>query len=381
MSLKQQLSTAITLLSLVSVVSAAPAIALGDDVALFFTPAVVVEVDDNVFRGNGDEESDIRYAFIPGVEIDFGAPGGLSGTIDASYEFTRYLDVDGLDGEFFDVGLRSSYVSGPAVLGFRARYDESFSTDEDTAVGDTLIEQETLTGNVNGRYQFSDVLAGSLSFDYTDREYDRDDFATSESVGIQGRGFFAITPRTELTAGARFRTTDVEIEGAGDQTYDDVAFSVGVAGELFSPLWTGDLSIGWQEREFDDGETDDSIFYTGLVTFRPTTTQIYTFRVSRDYSTSALGGESFARGTGTLNATYLISPRLSINGSIGYTETNYDNSARDNSNTDLSAGVRYSPNEFINLSVTARALSVEADGPLGSEYDQALFTMRASFRY
>jgi len=383
MSLKHVLCSGAFITALIPSGVAAPAVALGDDVALFVTAGAELAYDTNVFSDDVFEESDIRYSFNPGISIGFGSPGSLVGNINASVDFVNFMELNDLGGEYISLSFDSEYVSGPLVTNAAVSFNESYTSDPDVTTSNRgiLNDVELIAGNGGLRYAFSELLSGSVALEYNETDYEQSTLFDTSSIALPIRGFYRITPRTDVTASFRYREVEATRDGAADVDYSDIALTVGVAGELFSPLWQGDVQLGWQERDLDGGDTNDGIYYRGAVTYTPTRLQIYTVSILRDFNASSSNGENFARGTGTFSATYLLTPQFSAGFDLRYSESNYENSARDINNYGYGLRVSYSPNDYLDLGASFNSTNVEAEGSLAQEFERNVFAVRASFRY
>lgn len=144
---------------------------------------------------------------------------------------------------------------------------------------------------------FSDSAAGLLSnTDYT------------QAVDV----FYVFTSKLDLVAGYRLRVGETELG-----TTTDHAFSVGVTNGIL-PKVNGTVRIGYQVRQSDvTGDTYSQLTSSIALTWNATRKLNATAALSRDFSTTAVGG-SVDTLSALLRGTYIFTRRYSVDAGVGY---------------------------------------------------------------
>jgi hypothetical protein len=374
--------------------SAAPMVAIGDNAALFVTGVAGITYQDNVFRTETNRIDDFFFRLQPGVELQFGSPGAASAALFASGEILRYADQSGLNNELLHLLLTASLDEQVYQISFFASYDERSINSLDRAseitdasgiardLNDTAVQ-------LNGRYSFSNLTSVSAGLVFNRRDYSEQGLAGSESFSVPVSLFYEISPVLDARLGYQWRKVD--IIGSSDtfvDSYRDNHFTVGLVGELGSPVFTGDVSVGWMERKFRGdiamfpfaNRTINSITYDVGVTYNATNSS-YTLRLERDYMTSIFGGQNFSRSQISVLGRFSLVPMWSATAMLGYSFSDYSNSDREQDDYFGRVGVHYAPNEYVRVSATISHNRVDGSGLQASGYRANTFSVSASLRY
>jgi hypothetical protein len=351
---------------------------LGESAELHRLADVDYVYTDNLFR-QVNARADDYMEFSPGIELRLSEGAAASAVLRYQHRFTEFSKFNGLDGDYSDLSLQARYNSGRILTAGYLEYVELASNTVDVNLDGVLIERDQLDGGANLKFEMTELTAFEVGIDYTEVDYDLPQYADHEDVSVPITLFYRIRPKIDLTAGVRFR--DVSTSVGTD--YSDLYYYVGAVGEFFSPVLYADITIGFQEREFDSIDYDTSaasyditFIYTGDVK-----TTLY-LGLSQDYRSSADGGGSYTYTSGTLGARYSLTDVFGFNASIALAETDYDLSPRAEDITIVEVGATYNPNDY--LTIRASYLSQDVDGKdpvFSSDYKTNTFRVSASVRY
>lgn len=374
--------------------SAAPMVAIGDNAALFVTGVVGITYQDNVFRTEMNRVDDIFFRVQPGVELQFGSRGAASAALFASGEILRYTDQTGLNNELLHLLLTASLDEQVYQLSFLASYDERSinSLDRASEITDAsgiARDLKDTAVHLHSRYAFSNLTSMSAGLLFNRRDYNDVGLAGSESFSIPVSLFYEVSPVLDARFGYQWRKVDIiGVTDAFVDSYRDNHFTVGLVGELGSPLFVGDLSLGWMERKFRGdismfpfaNRKINSITYDVGVTYNATNSS-YTLRLERDYMTSIFGGQNFSRSQISLLGRFPLVPMWSATAMVGYSFSDYSNSDREQDDYFGRVGVHYTPNEYIRVSATFSHNRVDGSGLQSSDYRANTFSVSATLRY
>lgn len=386
--------TILSSLALSSVACAASALRLSDDAQIHVLGDLAYTFEDNLFlSGEGFETSAHSLEFSPGLELRLAEKGTASAMIRYQHRFEVFLDEDDLDGDYADLELKAKYDSGVLMAAAHASYEQKSSQTLETAGQGRLIERDEIGAGVDLRYEISELLAvgGGLLYDETDYE-DDNRYTDSESYSAPLTLIYKFRPKLELNAGVRYRVTEADALNTDAYTFDstDMYYFIGAVGELFTPVLYGDVSIGFQERELDDFDSDTSSgSYNATVTYvgDPKTTVYVSF--SRDYRTSGVGASTYAYTSAKLGARYNLSKFVGLTASVTAAETDYKQSVNfagmvfeSNRQEDLmyyNLGVTLNPNDYFTLRASYQYQDADRD-PI-NDFTNNKFRVSASLRY
>jgi hypothetical protein len=362
--------------------NAEPILSFSEDAHLHFIADAEVVYQSNLFLQSTGRVSDTYFAFSPGLELRLAQEGAASATLRYQHRFTAFMDRDELDGDFADFGMQARYNSGLVLASAYANYKELASNTFDANQDGVLIErtQSDVGGNV--RYEISELTAVKVGADYAKMDYDDAFYTDYESLSLPVTFFYKVRPKIDLTAGLRYRETDTSSRFFQTFDYTDMYYFVGAVGELFSPVIYADISIGLQQRDYDNssldlssGSYDITFIYTGDVK-----TTVYA-GLSRDYRTSAIGGTAYAFTSVNLGARYALSRFIGLNAGITYGESEYEQSPRAEDITMFNLGASYQPNDYLSFRASYEFTDVEGANIFSSDYQNNRFRVTASLRY
>lgn len=356
---------------------------LGEDAQLHIIGDAAFVYQDNIFLRSQNEIADRYLEFSPGVELRLAPEGAASATIRYQHRFTEFRDNKELNGDYSDLDISAKYNTGVVLGQAYARYRETASNTTDFNLDGVLIERDHIDAGANMRYEISELTAMKIGVDYSEVDYEMDFYTDHDTVAVPVTFFYKIRPKVDLTAGVRYRSTNTSGGMQMSFDYEDMYYFVGAVGELFSPVIYADVSIGYQERDYDQsaldatsGSYDITFIYVGDVK-----TNIY-FGLSRDYRTSAIAGRTYAFTNASLGATYKLSDMITLNSSIVYGETEYEESRRAEDMAFFNLGASYHPNDYLTFSASYRYGDVDGNDLDGaSTYENNTIRVSASLRY
>lgn len=335
--------------------------------------------EDNIFLLEANELEDRYLVFTPGLELRMSEDSTLSATLSYRHSFTRFRDFSRLNGDYADLGFQARYNSGVVLASAYLDFEELYSSlrDVSLAIGGPIERDQTKAG-ANIRYELSELTAFKVGLDYQDVDYDLEQFSDYDTTSVPVTFFYKVRPKVDLTAGLRYRTTNT----TGPFDYDDMYYFFGAVGELFSPVIFADVSVGYQERDYDGTSIDASspsyditFIYTGNVK-----STLYA-GLSRDYRTSAIGGTSYAFSSLSVGGDYSLTDKVGINAGFVYGESEYEESPRAEDMMIINLGTSYQPNDYLTLKASYEYTDVDGKNEFSSTYKNNELRVSASVRY
>lgn len=353
---------------------------LGDSIELFVTGTAAIEYQDNLFLDRTGEVDDMVFVASPGVELTMAGRGATQMNLRYKHHLRFYDDNGGLDGDFSDLAFNVAYNSGVVLASFNLSVRELWSNTSDANGNGFLVDRTETRANLNGKYVLTELTAFGLGIEYEKMDYELVQYTGYDSTALPLTVFYKVRPKLDLTAGFRYREVDVDRTNID---FEDVYYFVGAVGELFSPLWTGNVNFGYQERKYDVVDFEESsFFYDMRVTYRPTVKLSFYGGLGRDYRTSASGGASYTFASLLLGGKYAISDSISVDAGAEMGKAEYSNSPREEDMLFWNLGVSYNPNEMFTLRAQYQYQDVDGGNtPFSSDYTNNKFVVSASVRY
>jgi hypothetical protein len=365
--------------TLLGSLSQASVLQLGEDAQLHVLGDLQYVYEDNLFLLQNNEVSDRYLVFSPGLELRMAQEGTLSAVLRYQHSFTRYRDFDSLNGDYSDLSVKARYNSGVVLASAYLDYEELYTSLRDVALAvGGPVEREEIGAGGNLRYEISELTAFRIGVDYDEVDYELDRYTDYDSLSVPLTFFYKVRPKVDLTGGLRYRNTNT----TGPFDYEDLYYFVGAVGELFSPVVFADVSIGFQERDYDGAATDaSSASYdiTFIYTGDPKAT-VYA-GLSRDYRTSAVGGTAYAFSSASIGARYDVTDKVGLNAALVIGESEYEESPRAEDMTILTFGASYQPNDYLTLQASYEYTDVEGANVFSSTYTNNEIQVSASLRY
>lgn len=379
--LKTQLVTTLGALTISATLAAAPLLQLGNGLSVHALASMELSYEDNIFLTNSNKENDLILDITPGIELRMAREGAASVTLKYEHIFRFYNDFSDLDRDLANLTLGVRYDSGVVLANFSGSFRQ-FSTNDSTVVtGDRLTDRDVTRIGGDAKYGISRLLAVRVGASYDKTEYKDDRFTDTEGFSVPVTLFYQVRPKVDLTAGIRYREVDAINPTAGREDYRDVFYSVGVVGELFSPVIIGEVKVGIQDRKYKtSGFSIDTPSYEATVTYVGDPKLSVSLGLRRDYRVSALNTGSYVSTIATLSTQYSLTRQWALSGAISFGNNDYRQSLRDEDLFFLNLGATYRPNDFIAVNVGYEYQDIS--GNLGfNSYKLNRFRVAASLRY
>ncbi len=382
-SLTKKISYLVALAAFAAKGSAAPLVSLGDDVELFILGSAGLQYESNIFARSTNEVDDFRFTMSPGVEFAFGRSPTANAKLVYRHNFHFYESNTSLDGDYADLSFQGRYDTGVFLGTLSAHYRERASNSAQDlgggAITGRLVERDEYSVNANGRYQISQLTAFSVGFQFEEMNFKGAGLTSYESVSVPVTYFYRVRPNLDLTAGYRYRGT--QVDGNFPNSRDNF-FSIGAQGELGSPLFVGNATIGYQERKLRGVDyKSDSVFYNFMVTYLASERVSHFVSFSRDFRTSSNQGQTFTYASLTFGSRARLTNTLSANVSLTYAEADYLQAVREEDHVFFNVGMTYSPNDYLNINANYGYTNIEGVGFGAADYNRSRVSVSASVRY
>ena len=395
--MKKPIRLALISVTLVAASRAAPFMAIGDGAELFITGNLGVRADDNITLSS-DAESDLIFDIAPGIDLTFGKGSQLTGSLTLIHTFSNYADNSNLNTNLFGGDFVSRYDDGKMKLGFNLGFHElSQNTADVRPIGNVgkLTRRDIFSVGGNAEVSISQLTAvgGGVSFQHED--YKPAGYTDSDSLTVPIDLFYKWTPKVDLSVGYRYR--DYQVDIGSDST--DHYFNVGARGE-FTPKLTGRFTVGYGNRELDQGGDRSLLGLDASFSYELTPKTSLQAGASNDFGTSPQGQQ---QKNFTLNGmiTTKISEEWSVNAGVSWRAIDYASVPPETALrgtppvlTVIVPGTRSRTDDYfegqlgttyiINANVrivggyTYRNYSSELEG---SDFKNNVFSVSASFRY
>lgn len=359
---------------LASKLSAAPFVALGDNAELFLTATVDVKIDDNIYLRNTNEADDTILTFSPGIDMVFGRNAATSGNFYYRHDFLRYSDNSNQDTNLANFGINSLYNSGKTKFDFGISFAET--AQNEISVPGFIVPRDVTAGRALAEFGLTEKSNLGVGVRYDKSDYGLGGgFRDNSAFTIPIDYYYEYSPKLQISAGYRYRSTDVSGTGAPDNK--DHFLNVGARGE-FSPKLSGQVRIGYGKRTFDNTTPDQDMLGLDLrLTLAATAKTSIQFNASNDFGVSATGGATDSLTFGaTLNNR--IDDQWAWNASLHHRSIDY--TLRTDDYFEGNAGVTYTYNAFMNFA--AGFTHRKNDSSLVSNnFSNNIFSLTANLRY
>lgn len=363
----------ILLAALSSAVSAAPFLRFGDNSEVFLLGDVSVRFDDNVLLTQSNETDDTIVELSPGAEFVFGRNALFNGRITYLEHVKRYIDSDNLNSELSDLALVSKYDDEKSKFTFDTSFKQLNENTRDVR-GPFLVRRDVFNLSLGSETAVSQktTLGAGLDFDHT--HFKRVGYIDSNEMGVPLNIYYGIAPKLDLSAGFRYRETDLGVGGADSADY---FYNIGARGE-FTPKLTGQLNIGWDQRKVQGGRDESLLGLESKLTYQVSEKTAVLLTLGNDFDTSAEGEsqENFLAGLATaINLT----ADWRVTGGVAYRKVDYFRGRTDDF-FDFQAGATYILNEYVKLTAGFEHRNNDSDLTVAN-FDNNVFSLGIKIRY
>jgi polysaccharide biosynthesis protein VpsM len=302
---------------------AAPFLSIGRNAELLLTGVATIRYDDNIFLSDAIDEADVIWSVAPGAE--YGYDGGLTQvSVVVSETFQRYIDNSALDAELTTAALEVVHEGANSRFVLRAGYREYGQNTLNALSPNQTVRRNITDGAILGELALGGRtrLAGGVNHDRA--RYPGAGFIGSKALQFPVDLYYALSAKLDLSLGYRHRTNRMD-DGLRDS--DDRFYSIGAQGQFTSKL-SGQVRVGWTERNFDAGDDDSQLGASAdlLWFFSPKTN--YRLTVSNDFSNSAIGISSTELAV-SLDGSFELSDVWSANAGVSFSAEEYENGRKD----------------------------------------------------
>lgn len=352
---------------------AAPFMAVGDGAELFVTSALNLQLDDNIYLDGNNEKDDTIISFTPGVDLVFGKGTATTGNVYYKEEIRRYNDNDNQDGEFSSVGFSSKTDAGGSKFNANASYAQIAQNDNDLRSTGLIVRRDVV--NLGADAEFGVTAKSSIGFgtSYVSTDYDAASYTDSKVWSLPVDYYYEATEKLDWSFGYRYRSTD---QDGNKDDFTDHFVSIGGRGE-FTPKLTGQIRVGFNQRDIDGGGDDSGLGLDGNLSYAYSDKTSFRLNLSNDYSNSGTGDgtEVFRLG---LSASNQMTEQWSLTASLNYSASKYP--TRDDDFLDGLVSVSYSYNQYFNFTASL-AMRDNSSTSAAAEFANTVFSLGANVRY
>jgi len=356
-----------------TVAQAAPSMAIGDNAELFLTGSLALRFDDNIYLDGANERDDTIITFTPGAEVAFGQGSATKGKFYLREEFRKYSDNSNQDDELVSVGFESIYDGGKSKFDFAASFAEVAQNDNDRRATGAIIRREVTHIHALPEFGFSEKFSLAIGARYDRGAYDTTGFADLSTLELPIDLYYQTTEKLAWSFGYRYRSSD--LSGAGVDSKDNF-LNIGARGE-FTPKLTGQIRVGYNQRDLDRGGDQDDIGIDARVTYAASEKSNYTFSLGNDFGSSGQG-DSIEKFTLGFMASNKLSEQWALNTNLTYTSTDYPTRSEDYFDGQFGVAYTYSQYVSFDASLTYRDNSSSA---AAGDFTNTVWSFGASVRY
>jgi hypothetical protein len=378
MQLRTTAKVVVATAAILSTLSAAPFLAIGDGAELFVTGALSVRADDNVLL-TSKATSDTIFEISPGLEIVFGKNAALKGSLSLVDSFTNYSDNSKLNTNLFSGDLKTNYDDAKLKLNFMTGYHElnqNAPRTQGAQIVPGLIRRDEFVVGAGAEAEVSQISAVGVGVNFNHLNYKPKGYADSDDLTIPVNFYYKMTPKVDLSLGYRYRNYETTI---GSDSKDHF-FNVGARGE-FSPKLTGQVAVGVNTRKLSIGGSETLPGFEASVNYEISPKTKLQLGTSNDFGTAPQGGQqknlSFYGNIATeLDQQWSVSAGLS-NRSIDYYKSI---PSRTDNYFEGTAGVAYTVNSYVKINASYIYRNNDSD-LVGGSFKNNVFAIAANLRY
>lgn len=353
---------------------AAPFLAIGDNAELFLTATAGVRYEDNVLLTEKNTKDDVVLQFVPGLELTFGKNSLFSGSLIFQETISEYVDNSKLSNNLESVFFNSAYKGTKLTVKANASYREVQQNTRDVLNAAALTRRNVINAGINGELVLTEKSKVGAGFAYADTHYKTAGYNDSTTYTTPVNYYFAVTPKIDLSAGIRYRQTQVQ----KGNDYDDLYYNIGARGK-FTPKLSGKFSVGYTERDPDVGAKTGLLGLDFDLDYLLTPKTGLKFTASNDFAASSTGGVSQEILSLGLSASTQISTQLAASASVNYQDIDY-RSGRSDDFLVFGLSASYAFNQHI-AGILAYSFQDNDSNVAGASFTANVVSLSASLRY
>ena len=352
---------------------AAPFMAVGDGAELFVTSNLGVQFDDNVFLDTTNESDDTIISFTPGLDLVFGKGTATTGNAYYREEIRRYNDNDSQDAELSSVGFNSSTDAGGSKFRANASYAQVAQNDNDLRSTGIIVRRDTV--NLGASAEFGVTAKSKIGFGttYATTDYDASSYVDNKIWALPVDYYYEATAKLDWSFGYRYRNT--EQDGSADD-FTDHFVNIGARGE-FTPKLSGQIRVGFNQRDIDGGGEDSGLGLDGNLSYAFSDKTTFGLTMSNDYGNAGTGDGTQILRWG-LTASSKLTEQWLVSAALNMSSTEYP--SRDDDFLDGSVTVTYNYNQYFNFTAGV-AMKDNSSTSTVAEFSNTVFSFGANVRY
>lgn len=363
------------LLMLPSLANAAVEIGPGE---LFATATVEGSYDSNIFSNNKEIDDYILKA-KPGLEWK-SKDTKLESVLKAGYNIQRFDQNSDEDAEDWETSAKFSYDNEKTKVSLDTSYKRVSSANE--AVN-TRTESENFDLTLKGTLRYSSKFSLGSELKANDQHYLKGGSDVRYYSG-QGRFIYHYSEKTDVFAGARYRTTETKIKSAES---DDYAYFVGAENQLL-PKVTGSVRVGWQERDYDKSNNDNSGLNMNIdLSYKYSDKTSINLKAAKDFSTTA-GQQTSDKTSAGISVRNKYDEKITLTAGFDYSFTEQETVAangvvtpgKEDTAYTVKAGATYKLSDMWSLKFDA-SRRINDSTVISSEYDRDQLSLAITGRY
>jgi polysaccharide biosynthesis protein VpsM len=286
---------------------------------LFFSCTAGAKYNDNVFLQNSGDTGATIFDLTPGFDVDFGKGSLVTGKFGFNEDFSFYSrDSSRLDDDLADVFFSSKCDDGKSKLDVDASFQQFDQSTVDIHRNGSLVKRDITNADALGETEVTQKTSLGAGVTYNDTDYRAAGYDSLRFVEAPVNYYYKIEEKWDLSAGFRYR--DNLLTGSAPES-DDYFYNVGARGE-FTPKLSGELNVGYEERQFKAGGDESGVGLKANLVYAYSPATTASLGLSNDFGYAAVGSP-LRLASATLGLKTALDPQWSVNGQVGYTHYNY----------------------------------------------------------
>ncbi|HSI07163.1 MAG: outer membrane beta-barrel protein [Rariglobus sp.] len=342
---------------------------------LFVSAGMSAAYDSNIFANSSNEEDIVTNFFLG---IDYTRRAGMIG-VDGSLSWDLGSFASNASEDFSNPSLNLEFTKNNGRTTGSLKLNASRESQADPNVN-LRTDAWNYGADLSWKYPVIErySLAGTFGYgliDYVDNSAGLIDLSTY-SAGLDLN--YAYDSKRQIIAGYRIRQS----ETSSGNSSTDHSLTAGISGKIFAKI-TGSIRAGYQIRKDSaTGETFGSMTASGDATWTVTKRLKITGSISKDFATTAIesGSDSL---TFNLDAQYTLTSKWSVYSGLGLGHTDYISGPdinREDYFATWNSGIGYNLNTHFSTSLSYSYFKNWSNRST-SEFDRHSITLSASTRW
>jgi hypothetical protein len=353
---------------------AAPFLAIGDNAELYLTASTVARYEDNLsLATDALKQSDMIYEFTPGFELNYGKKGNFNARLNVFENFVRYTDFSSLNNELFNALFSSTYTGSKLSVDAKAGFQQ-LNQNTRAVAGSIVVRRDITTANIHSEYALTEKTKFGVGYDHDQTAYRSAALTDNQAYTIPVNYYYAISPKVDLSAGFRYRQTNVD--GTLQDT-KDLNYNVGARGEFTAKL-SGNFDVGYTMRNKTTLSDDSLMAVNSGLSYEYSPKTQFTLDLRKDFDTSAIGASQQTVSI-KLGAKTKLNEALAVSSSLMYERINFEG-GRDDDFYSASLGLDYTVNKHVSL-LAAYQYQNNSSNVAVAEFAANVISVSANFRY